>query len=557
MITRTVNRVMARRMLPQVAAVFFLLLAIAPEAKWRLRDPGASAAGSADLQTLFELGLYAGIGLWAAWHLIRGWSSERYRLQTIGPAGLVLVIAALLLVTTGVLAVSSRSLTRSVQYIVMATTALLIWWEARGDVVFFESFWRIVRRGFVLFALFATFITAIVPAFDGSLDDRGINRYGWMEIHPITTAGMLGIAMLAILGAYLGLPDRVLNSKWIRVGTFASAGIFFILLILTNSRGAIVATLAAMVMMMVTTPRRRLRRFALLVLVAVIGLSVAYFLSEAGSSQLEAFVNRGQTTEQVLSLSQRTTLFDIGMDYFAQKPIFGHGYMIPGTLLRTHFEWAGHAHNVALEIMMSTGLVGLATFLTLVLVIIRGMYLGLKTSTGRFTGLPAEGAALITMILVQGVISDGFAGPVGWEVGILMLTVIIADMGRQWRMHPTMIESTEETALATAETAGWFKPAPLGRRSLGVWSRQPSRESAEPVAVDINTASVEELTALPGVGRRIAGRIVAYREGHGDFVSVDQLIEVRGIGRIVLSRLRAHARVAPPVGASELRLRRW
>lgn len=47
--------------------------------------------------------------------------------------------------------------------------------------------------------------------------------------------------------------------------------------------------------------------------------------------------------------------------------------------------------------------------------------------------------------------------------------------------------------------------------------------------VDINTATVEELTGLPGIGPVTAGKIVEYREAH-PFVSVEEIQEVKGIG---------------------------
>jgi competence protein ComEA len=56
--------------------------------------------------------------------------------------------------------------------------------------------------------------------------------------------------------------------------------------------------------------------------------------------------------------------------------------------------------------------------------------------------------------------------------------------------------------------------------------------------VDLNTADETALDALPGVGPVIAGRIVAWRQQHGRFTSVDELTEVSGIGDATLERLR-------------------
>lgn len=56
--------------------------------------------------------------------------------------------------------------------------------------------------------------------------------------------------------------------------------------------------------------------------------------------------------------------------------------------------------------------------------------------------------------------------------------------------------------------------------------------------VNINTATVAELDVLPGVGPATAQRIVDHREAHGPFTSIDQLIDVSGIGAKTLERLR-------------------
>ncbi|MCV7346198.1 ComEA family DNA-binding protein [Mycolicibacterium rhodesiae] len=64
---------------------------------------------------------------------------------------------------------------------------------------------------------------------------------------------------------------------------------------------------------------------------------------------------------------------------------------------------------------------------------------------------------------------------------------------------------------------------------------------AEPV--NLNTATVEQLDALPGLGPVTAAAIVAWRDANGKFASVDQLGEVDGIGPARLEKLRALVRV--------------
>jgi len=60
--------------------------------------------------------------------------------------------------------------------------------------------------------------------------------------------------------------------------------------------------------------------------------------------------------------------------------------------------------------------------------------------------------------------------------------------------------------------------------------------AAEPV--DINTAGVERLVELDGIGAVYAQRIVDYREQHGPFDAVDQLADVNGIGPKTLDDIR-------------------
>ena len=61
--------------------------------------------------------------------------------------------------------------------------------------------------------------------------------------------------------------------------------------------------------------------------------------------------------------------------------------------------------------------------------------------------------------------------------------------------------------------------------------------------VNVNTATLEQLQLLPGIGESRARAILATREARGGFKSVDELVEVKGIGEASLARLRPFVRV--------------
>ncbi|MBQ8827061.1 MAG: helix-hairpin-helix domain-containing protein [Oscillospiraceae bacterium] len=58
--------------------------------------------------------------------------------------------------------------------------------------------------------------------------------------------------------------------------------------------------------------------------------------------------------------------------------------------------------------------------------------------------------------------------------------------------------------------------------------------------VNINTADVKELMTVKGIGEATAEKIIAYREENGSFESVDELIEINGIGEKKLEQFRPY-----------------
>lgn len=72
-----------------------------------------------------------------------------------------------------------------------------------------------------------------------------------------------------------------------------------------------------------------------------------------------------------------------------------------------------------------------------------------------------------------------------------------------------------------------------------------SRVDVASVLIDINYASSNDLMALPGIGKVLAERIIDWRELHGSFQKVEDLLLVRGIGSKRLEQIRPHISVKP------------
>jgi competence protein ComEA len=90
--------------------------------------------------------------------------------------------------------------------------------------------------------------------------------------------------------------------------------------------------------------------------------------------------------------------------------------------------------------------------------------------------------------------------------------------------------------LADGEHVLMPRRASPGSAAVGAPATASTPSPSAPV--DLNTATAEQLDALPGVGPATAEKIIAFRQAHGPFTSVDQLDAISGIGPAKIADLR-------------------
>jgi len=82
--------------------------------------------------------------------------------------------------------------------------------------------------------------------------------------------------------------------------------------------------------------------------------------------------------------------------------------------------------------------------------------------------------------------------------------------------------------------------------SIGLTSAAPAAGGKQlgTAPVNLNSAGTEQLTTIPGIGESMARRIVEWRDEHGPFRRVEDLMKVKGIGEKSLEKMRPHVTVA-------------
>lgn len=169
---------------------------------------------------------------------------------------------------------------------------------------------------------------------------------------------------------------------------------------------------------------------------------------------------------------------------------------------------------------------------------------GAPAGTDAAAGIPDSSprGTAATKIFVHVVGEVERPGVVELETGARVLDAIAAAGGAtpQAELSAVNLARTvtdgEQIVVLDAEAAAQLPAGSAQGNAPGASGGGPGGSAGG--GINVNSASVDELTELPGIGPALGQRIVDWREANGPFTSVEQLTEVSGIGAKTLEKFR-------------------
>jgi len=390
--------------------------------KFRLRQASDSLDGSFDAQILFELGLFAAVGVavLAAWIasgdrrrptivevLIGGYTGIAL-LSTVWSDSpmLTLVRAAQLLVVAGVAIAAVR----------MLTPAGALWTACTSVAVY---------------AIACSIVGPTFPWASEFADAADRVRFAWFSVHPIAVGTLTGIAALGLLStAFWTSPQR--RNRLLGIPLAWHATPLVIILVLTNSRGPLLAFIvgvcALAFLRLPWSSRIPLMLIAaassLVVVVAGPNLQEWLFSAYMQDSAMNHLFFQGQSAEGLLGLNGRLDLWTDLAPVMAEHPVLGAGYQASRATLLDVASWAGYAHNALVQSLLDLGIAG-----TVALGLLVAIALSAVVRSGLAPWLRGTSAALMVFLVLNSIGTESFAGAPGFETLLLFVCALCATSG--------------------------------------------------------------------------------------------------------------------------------
>ncbi|OHV39874.1 MULTISPECIES: O-antigen ligase family protein [Pseudofrankia] len=430
-------------------AFVILPLMLASDYKLRLRDQQATVSGQPDIFIFIEIGVYAAVAAVLLLTVARAPAGRRSA-TVINLAW----IFAIYCVCAGLWSPYRQlALVRGAQLLLTVAIAQTIARRASRRQL------HGLAHAFVALVAASVLFGRVHPF--PPVSNLTAGRFTWLYVHPVV-AGIYAGAATVIVTGYLvraGRPHRVWPD-WVYRVLLVIVGYG---LLATQTRGALSGAVVA-ILLVIVLGARGARRADLLLTIGILA-TIGVITS---SDTILGYLTRGESTEQLATLNDRTNLWTLAYQAFEQKPLTGWGFTASRGIFYSQIGLGG-GHNAFINIMVDGGLVGVVLWLAM----LGGLAVALRHLWRRVA--PTERAdltmltALVVFLLIDGLTAEHMAAPA--NVANILLFVLVGWTGTLLRV------SARRRALPPPPPP---RPRPQPRRQPATRGRTPPGRPTTP-----------------------------------------------------------------------------
>ena len=232
-----------------------------------------------------------------------------------------------------------------------------------------------LAHGFLVLVAGSVILGVLVPS--EPISAAQVGRFTWLAIHP-TVAGVF-VSIAAVIGfMYVTIREPRPGPRWPWWVYAALLAVVVFGLVATRTRSAVLgAVVGLMACHVVLLPRTAASWSS-----SRCRCCSSRIVSLTSISAIEAYFARGESTEQLQTLNERTDLWSLAWEAIQLQPLYGYGVGASQGIFQEQIGLGG-GHNAAVNVAVDLGLVGLVIWLGLVVTMLVGL---LQTAAERERG---------------------------------------------------------------------------------------------------------------------------------------------------------------------------